>query len=326
MPPAIVLTAGLGTRLDPLTRLVAKPAVPLGDRTLVEHVLEWLRQQGVSDLVLNLHHRPETITGALGDGAHLGLSVRYSWENPILGSAGGPKRALRLLSANSREPLLIVNGDTLCPMDLAPMLAAHRRTAAEVTMAVIPNPSLRRYNGILLDEDDRVLGFVPKDPSGALETAMKTWHFVGIQVANPGVFDHLADGVPAETTSELYVQMLAERFGSLRGWRVTERFVDVGTPRDYMRAVSFSQAAVGGPRSLPAAATPATHRGARLSRSVVWPGASVAPDVELDECIVAGPVTLPAGFRARRSVLVPAAVLRPDEAVPTVGDVAVFPL
>ncbi len=273
MPPAIVLTAGLGTRLDPLTRLVAKPAVPLGDRTLVEHVLEWLRQQGVSDLVLNLHHRPETITGALGDGAHLGLqrAVFLGESNSRIGrraEAGAALAVRRFARAVAHRERRHSLPDATSP----PMMAAHRRTAAAVTMAVIPNPSLRRYNGILLDEDDRVLGFVPKDPSGALETAMTTWHFVGIQVANPGVFDHLADGVPAETTSELYVQMLAERFGSLRGWRVTERFVDVGTPRDYMRAVNFSQAAVGGPRSLPAAATPATHRGARLSRSVVWPG------------------------------------------------------
>ena len=317
MLPAVVLAAGLGTRLDPLTRIVAKPAVPVGSRTLVEHVLDWLRQQGVTDLVVNLHHRPETITGALGDGAHLGLRVRYSWENPILGSAGGPKRALRLLSAEPGEPFLIVNGDTICPVDLAPMIAAHRRTAAAVTMAVVPNPSLRRYNGMVLDDADRVLGFVPKDPSGATETAAPTWHFVGIQVANPDVFDRLDDGVPAETTSALYVQMLKERVGSLQAWRVDDRFVDVGTPRDYLEAVNASLAASDGAPALP---------GARVTRSVVWPGARLASDVELDECVVAGPVTLPAGFRARQSVLVPAALVRPDETIPTVGDVAVFPL
>jgi mannose-1-phosphate guanylyltransferase len=315
MFPAVVLTAGLGTRLDPLTRIVAKPAVPVGNRTLVEHVIDWLRQQGVNDLVLNLHHRPETITGALGDGTHLGLRIRYSWEHPILGSAGGPKRALRLLSGESGEPFLIVNGDTLCPIDLAPMIAAHQRTAAAVTMAVVPNPSLRRYNGILLDETDRIQGFVPRDPSGAAGTELKTWHFVGIQVANPDVFDPLADGVPAETTSELYLQMIEERFGSLRAWRVHDRFVDVGTPRDYLEAVNAALAA-----------SPSSPAGAGVTRSVVWPGARLASDVELDECVVAGPVILPAGFWARQSVLVPAALLRPGEEIPTVGDVAVFPL
>ena len=131
------------------------------------------------------------------------------------------------------------------------------------------------------------------------------------------MFDHLVDGVPAETTSEVYLQMLEDRFGSLRAWRVDERFVDVGTPRDYLQAVNALQAPSDGP---------AAPLGARVTRSVVWPGAWLAADVELDECIVAGPVTLPAGFRARQSVLVPAALLRPDETIPTIGDVAVFPL
>src|SRR5689334_13845428 len=108
MLPALVLTAGLGTRLDPITRPLAKPAVPLGDRTLIEHVLAWLHRQGVRDLVLNLHHRPSTITSVVGDGAHLGMSVRYSWEQPVLGSAGGPRRAAPLLATDT---FLIVNGD-----------------------------------------------------------------------------------------------------------------------------------------------------------------------------------------------------------------------
>src|SRR5215831_8681674 len=138
MREAVVLTAGLGTRLDPLTRLVAKPAVPVGDRALIEHVLAWLRSQGISDVVLNLHHRPETITGIVGDGTHLGLRVRYSWERAILGSGGGPRRAVDLIEG---DPVLIVNGDTICPIDLAPMLEAHMSTRASVTMAVVLNPA-----------------------------------------------------------------------------------------------------------------------------------------------------------------------------------------
>src|SRR6185503_5909500 len=80
--PALVLTAGLGTRLDPLTRLVAKPAVPLGGRTLVARVLDWLRREQVRDVVLNLHARPETIAADVGDGARWDLRLRYSWEQP----------------------------------------------------------------------------------------------------------------------------------------------------------------------------------------------------------------------------------------------------
>src|SRR6188474_919178 len=98
--PALVLAAGQGTRLDPLTRLTAKAAVPLGGRTLIEHVLDWVKEQGVVEVVMNLHHLPATITSVVGDGAHLGLSIRYSWEQPLLGSAGGPRRALPLLASD----------------------------------------------------------------------------------------------------------------------------------------------------------------------------------------------------------------------------------
>ena len=158
--PALVLTAGRGTRLDPLTRLVAKPAVPLGDRTLIEHVLAWVRAQGVTDVVLNLHHLPRTIAAIVGDGTHLGVGARYSWEQPLLAS----------------DRFLIVNGDTLCTFDVAPMVRAHIESGADVTMAVVPNPDPSHYNGLTIDADRVVTGFVPRGQADG------GWHFIGIQV------------------------------------------------------------------------------------------------------------------------------------------------
>jgi NDP-sugar pyrophosphorylase family protein len=296
---ALVLTAGFGTRLDPLTRLVAKPAVPLGSRTLIEHVLSWLRREGVEDVVLNLHFRPETITAVVGDGRHLGLRVRYSWERPILGSAGGPRRALPLLDAPT---FLIVNGDTLCDVALGPMIAAHARTRADVTMAVVKNPSPDHYNGIVSDGDGRVRTFVPKGQAAG------SWHFVGIQVVNASVFAPLTDGVVAETVAGLYRDMVAHGSGRIHVWPVTSTFLDVGTPRDYLNAV----------RQIDPAPTP--------SGSVVWPEARVGPGAELTDCIVAGAVNVPAGFRARDRLLIPGALARPDDSVEIKGDIAIFPL
>ena len=107
---ALVLTAGLGRRLRPLTDVRAKPAVPVAGEALIRRVLSWLAGQGVREAVLNLHHRPETITRVVGDGSALGLRVRYAWEPTLLGSAGGPRAMLPLLEPAST---LIVNGDTL---------------------------------------------------------------------------------------------------------------------------------------------------------------------------------------------------------------------
>src|SRR5688500_4986481 len=117
-PPALVLTAGLGTRLRPLTYARAKAAVPVNGEPLAGRVARWLAARGIRDQVYNLHHQPSTIAAVLGDGTGLGVRVRYSWELPVLGSAGCPRRALPLLTDDGAERFLIVNGDTLTDVDI----------------------------------------------------------------------------------------------------------------------------------------------------------------------------------------------------------------
>src|SRR5882757_4599514 len=148
-PRALVLTAGLGTRLSPLTNVRAKPAMPVAGEPLIRRIVTWLVQNGVTDLVLNLHHRPETLTAVLGDGHDLGARVRYSWEQPrILGSAGGPRLARAIVGA---ETFLIINGDTLTDLDLRPLCEAHEASGALVTLALVPNREFLRYGGVQLD-------------------------------------------------------------------------------------------------------------------------------------------------------------------------------
>src|SRR6187397_956791 len=148
MIPALVLTAGLGTRLRPLSYVRAKAALPLAGQPLARRILRWLHQAGVRDAVLNLHHLPHTLTGVVGDGRDIGMRVRYSWEVPVLGSAGGPRRALPLLRSESGTAdgsFLIVNGDTLTDVNIADLVAHHRSSGALVTMAVIPNAEPDKY-------------------------------------------------------------------------------------------------------------------------------------------------------------------------------------
>lgn len=291
--PALVLTAGLGTRLRPLTDLVAKPAVPLGGVTLIERILGWLRDQGVTEAVLNLHHRPETITAVVGDGAHLGLRVRYSWEVPILGSAGGPRHALPLLDT---ETFLIVNGDTLTDLPLAPMIARHEASGADVTLAAIANPAPDRYNGIAADGADRVTGFVPRG------RAAGSWHFIGVQVVRASVFAPLADGVPRETISDLYRERLTTHPDSMYVWRTDASFLDVGTPRDYIAAaLAVTGAGSAGNVIEPGARISPT---ARLHRTVVWANAAVGDAVDLDECVVTNKARVPDGTKAKGHVFI----------------------
>src|SRR5437867_2464613 len=155
---ALILTAGLGTRLRPLTEVRAKPAIPVAGEPMIRRIIGWLAQNGVTSIVLNLHHLPETLTAVVGDGSDLGARVRYSWEQPlVLGSAGGPRLALPILGADT---FLLVNGDTLTDVDLHALDAAHAGSDALVTLALVPNREPHRYGGVRLDGDRNVVGFV----------------------------------------------------------------------------------------------------------------------------------------------------------------------
>src|SRR5262245_39199920 len=133
---ALLLAAGLGTRLQPLTRVRAKPAIPVGGEPLARRIVSWLSNSGVNDLVVNLHHLPATLTSVLGDGEDLGARIRYSWEQPaVLGSAGGPRQALAIVGA---ETFFVINGDTLTEVDLRQLAAAHEASGALVTLALVP--------------------------------------------------------------------------------------------------------------------------------------------------------------------------------------------
>src|SRR5882762_9961073 len=162
---ALLLTAGLGTRLRPLTDVRAKPAIPVAGEPMIRRIIQRIASEGVDDLVLNLHHRPQTLTAVVGDGADLGARVRYSWEQPrLLGSAGGPRLARPMLDADT---FLIINGDTLTDVDLVRLADAHAATGALVTLALVPNREFTRYGGVLLDDEQRLLGFSPRGPSSA---------------------------------------------------------------------------------------------------------------------------------------------------------------
>ena len=285
--------------------------MPLGGRTLIERVLGWLATEHIGQVVLNLHHLPESICGVVGDGAHLGLSVRYSWESPVLGSAGGPRHALPLLEA---DEFLLVNGDTLCPAALTPIISAHRATGADVTMAVVPNPDRDHYNGIVAARDGCVTSFIPRGHTD------HSWHFVGIQVVKASVFASLPDNVPTETVSGIYRDRVHAGDGRVFVFPVTAPFFDIGTARDYMTA---AQALVPADECVSPGAEVSAQ--ARLTGTLVWPGSVVGPGAILDGCVVAG-AHVPAGFQASGALLLPAGAARAGDRATLIDGVAVFPI
>jgi NDP-sugar pyrophosphorylase family protein len=293
---ALILAAGLGTRLRPLTRVRAKAAVPVNGDPLVCRVIRWLVSEGIHDLVVNLHHRPASISAVLGDGSDLGARVRYSWEHPVLGSAGGPRHALPLLVDGQppEEPFLLVNGDTLTDVHLSSLIDAHRGSGALVTMAVIPNPHPETYGGVLVD-NGWVRGFTR--PGGEANT----YHFVGVQVADPRVFAHLPDGQPAESVTGVYRDLMKEDARAVAACVVGSTFRDIGTPAAYLQT-SFDLAATEGDRLVQAARVDST---AHVVRSAVWDGVIIGPDAFLEDCILCDGVEIPAGARYRRAAIAP---------------------
>lgn len=307
--PALVLAAGLGTRLQPLTLARAKAAAPVDGEPLVRRTIRWLTQQGLTNLVVNLHHKPETITAVVGDGSDLGARVRYSWESPVLGSAGGPRHALPLLldgpprsgaSTKLRRgegggTCVVVNGDTLTTVDLAAMIEQHRRTGADVTMALIPNPRPDKYGSVQLDDRLAITGFTRRGSEG--------FHFIGPQVIEAKAFLPLPDGVPSETVLGLYPQLMAARRGSVMGFVCDAAFHDIGTPADLLQTSLDFAARDGRPDHPRWGHRVHVAASARVSRSVLWDDVTVGEQAHLDECVVADGVTIPAGASYRRCAI-----------------------
>jgi NDP-sugar pyrophosphorylase family protein len=300
LPPALVLTAGLGTRLRPLTYLRAKAAVPINGESLVERVLRWLATAGVTDVVLNLHHRPQTITSIVGDGTDLGLRARYSWEQPVLGSAGGPRHALPLVTHTPADTFLIVNGDTLTDVDAEALLARHQASGALVTMALIENPDPGKYGGVLVSDDGWVTGFGVR---GSRLATRDSYHFIGVQAARAEAFSALEDGAPSESVNMLYPKLIAQNPHAIAAYMSSASFLDIGTPADCLDT-SLALAESEGARLIGARVR--IDDSAILTRTVLWDDVTVGARAQLHECIVADGVRIPADARFERCAIVPA--------------------
>ncbi len=296
--PALVLAAGLGTRLAPLSAVRAKPALPVAGRPLIVRILQRLRRAGVRRAVINLHHRADSIAGVVGDGAELGIEIRYSWETQVLGSAGGPARALPLLAA---DRFFIVNGDTLADVDFPALADAHAQSGALVTLAVAP-ANLERYNALLADDGGRFVGVAPRGTApGSLPRASHTWHFVGVQAVNAAAFAAVAPTRPSEVLRGVYPALRARDPGAVRVFPTLGSFYDIGTPADYLETA----------RRVAADERQPLDRGtgvyiaptAQVEDTVLWDRVTVGDHVRLTRCIVADDVVIPSGMQYDRMVI-----------------------
>lgn len=285
----------------------AKAAASVDGESLARRTIRWLVGHGVRDLVLNLHHRPESITASVGDGSDLGARVRYSWESPVLGSAGGPRHALPLLTdppGPRREAVVaegtffLVNGDTLTNADLPAMLDQHRRTGALVTMALIRNPDPAKYGGVLLDRGGAITSFTRRGSPGP------SYHFIGPQVVEAAAFAPLADNVVSESVMGVYPRYIAERPGSVMGFVCDATFQDIGTPADLLRTSLELAAADGRPGRPRWGRHARVDPSATVERCVLWDDVAVGAGATMTECVLADGVVIPARAEYHRCAIV----------------------
>lgn len=171
MMRAMILAAGLGTRLRPITYGMPKPMVPVLNRPVMEHIARLLARQGFTEAIANLHWFPELIESRFGDGSAVGLDLSYSHEERLLGTAGGVRNAAGYLG----DSFLVVAGDALTDIDFKAMREFHESHDGPATVATKRVPDTDQYGVVIAGEDGRIQGFQEKpDPAEALSDLANT--------------------------------------------------------------------------------------------------------------------------------------------------------
>lgn len=237
---AMILAAGLGTRLRPLTDSLPKPLVEVAGKPLIDYALETVARAGITEVVVNLHYLGHLLREYLGDGSRFGLNIAFSEEDPIQDSGGGIRDARHLLGD---ETFVTLNSDTIVQIDLKAMLAYHREKAALATLALRKDPDQSAFGIIATQTDGRIGAFLEHRRPG-LQEPLEPYMYTGVQILEPGVFAYLDEAGPLSITRRTYPRMLAAD-EALFGWPFSGRWVTVGTPEELAKAPALLAGADG---------------------------------------------------------------------------------
>jgi mannose-1-phosphate guanylyltransferase len=225
---AMILCAGLGTRLRPLTNRWPKPAIPLLGQPLLRYNLAVVRAAGVREVAINTHHLPELMrASAEAECERFGLPLTAVHEPEIQGTGGGVRGLRRFLE---QDHFLVLNGDILFAVALAPIIEAHRTSGAAATMVLLPMPEGESYAAVEADPDLRIRRIAGR---GAGVAGLSRWHFTGVHVMSPAVFDFMSPHGEEDINRGVYVRMM-EAGLILRGHVADAPWSDLGTPARYL--------------------------------------------------------------------------------------------
>jgi NDP-sugar pyrophosphorylase family protein len=293
----MVLAAGLGTRLRPLTNTVPKPLVPIANRPLLEYTFALLARAGVREAIVNSHHLPEIFEAGLRGLDSSGLALHLSRERRILGTAGGLKRAESFLGAGT---FLLLNGDFLVDLDLRRVLDFHESHGAAATMVLMPD----EHSGVLgVDPDGVIRRFIQPRPQDEPADRLSCG-FTGIHVLEPEIFSLIPPGKPWEINRQAYPALIA-RGARVCGFVHRGYWREAGSPAGFLAAnrdIVAGRAGALAPR--PGAGMP-TLAGAACSAPVlVGDAVRVGAGVQIGPETVIGPeARIGDGACIRRSVI-----------------------
>ena len=309
---AIVLSAGYGTRLWPLTEDRTKPAIPILGKPLVGYVAEYLAGYGIDEIVVNLHHRPESVRRALGDGGRFGVKLHYVEEPEILGTSGALDNTREFFE---HETFVVVNGKIITDIDLNAALATHRNMKALATLVLLPNARRERFS-IVETEAGRIKGF------GGMPVVDGGWEpaplmFTGIHILEPRIFDYIPRGVFSDSVINVYPQAIANgetlaahvAAGKWRELSTLQRYLEISVELLKEEEKAF----VAGPGT-------SIDNSASVSDSILWDNVEVGAGARVSRAILADNVKISAGENFENAVVVPRRLVegkkRPEKALP----------
>jgi len=288
---AMILAAGLGTRLRPLSLEIPKPVIPVLGQPLCGHAMAFLHGHGAGSFLLNLHHGPETVRERVAAWALDRFPVEFTHEPEILGTGGGIGNAREYLRGGT---FLTANSDAVARLPLGNALASHRANGALATLVLLPDRS-KRYTPVRVRDDGRIAGFGGPSTAGEVEG-----FYTGYLIAEPELLDRIPRGRPSCIVRDTFIPLIAAG-GPIFAFMTEGSFLDFGTPGDYLRgtlALLAEREAGKEPRFF-------AH-----PRASIGNGATVGPDAVVEEGASVG-----AGATVRRAILWPGAVVPPGALV-----------
>ena len=225
----MILAAGLGTRLQPLTQDLPKALIPVHGRPLILYTLNLLKTHGISDVIINLHYHGQKIKEALAENPIGGMKIVYSFEPEILGTGGGIKQVSHLLSD---EPFVVINSDIIIDINIGQVVQFHKNQDALATMVLRDDPNVDAWGAVEMNSKNMVCRILNKPGPPNPEFVRRM--FTGVHVMDPKALKYIPSGC-FYNIMDAYLEMI-QKGERILGYDMNTYWIDIGTPERYLRA------------------------------------------------------------------------------------------